>query len=781
MSLYTNRLRMHPASTPEFGKEFQRRDTTFRRETRLPRTRTHGALLLLVLLTFGVSLSAEALSLGKHPVRAELVSSAAAIRPGERVELGVLLHMDPGWHTYWKYAGAAGAPTTVAWRLPEGFEVGELRWPRPHKYDEQGLIVYGYADETLLSAAVQQPQRMAVDTVAVQAKVGWLVCREICIPGDTLLTLSLPVIEEGPAAANSVLFARYRALLPETWSGSEPLQIAHSISAGPQGEEYVDLELTIDRGEVVLGDGSPDFYPIGGPSLDLFAQRLDPPGEPETPASARVDLNIEVFSYDEEKPDVLSGLVVYRPTGAPEMVYKRIDLDLASGRSARSLAAFYRAESAARSKAAPLHTYLLFALVGGLILNLMPCVFPVISLKVLGFVAQAREERSRARRLGFAFAAGIVATFLALAAVVVFLKSGGDQIGWGFQFQAPAFVMFLSALVFVLSLSLFGVVTIRLPGGHGALGGLADREGLSGSFCNGVLATILATPCTAPFLGTALGFAFSQDAGITIAIFATTGIGMALPYIALAIEPGWMRLLPRPGAWMERFKQLMGFLLTATVLWLLWVLGKQLGVEAVIWMASFLLALAIAVWILGQWLDLRSSPRQRVLAWAAAATLTAVAYGLFLHPLLSTEMLAVETSSPGAAPSTDVEGKAAKPEWQEFTPDAVESLVAEGRIVFIDFTAEWCWTCKVNKRAVLDSEEVLGKFAELDVALVRADWTDGNPEITRLLRAFGRSGVPLYVIFPPGRIDAAQVLPEVITSGIVIDALVEVSRMRSHG
>ena len=416
----------------------------------------------------------------------------------------------------------------------------------------------------------------------------------------------------------------------------------------------------------------------------------------------------------------------------------------------------YRAASGEVGRS--LWVYIAFAVLGGLILNLMPCVLPVISLKVLGFVNQAGEETKRVQQLGWAFCAGIVATFLVLALAVLLVKSSGEQIGWGFQFQYPGFVVAMSALVFALALSLFGVYEILLPG-TSSLGGIGGREGLTGSFLNGVLATILATPCTAPFLGTALGFAFAQPAGVVIAVFLAIGVGMALPYVVLALKPVWIDHLPKPGSWMVRFKQLMGFLLMATVLWLLWVLGNQVGVEGVVWTGAFLLGLGLACWVWGQWGSFQHSTRSKRVARVVVLVLVVGSYAIFVHPLLAAEQtLAEQTTASGL-------------DWQPFSAARVEELVAGGQMVFIDFTAEWCWTCKVNEQAVLAQQVVRERFAALDVALVKADWTNRNPEITQLLRAFGRSGVPLYVIFPAGLIDQPLVLPEVITAEMVIEKL----------
>ena len=325
------------------------------------------------------------------------------------------------------------------------------------------------------------------------------------------------------------------------------------------------------------------------------------------------------------------------------------------------------------------------AALGGLILNVMPCVLPVISLKVLGFVSHAQQERGRVRQLGAAFPLGIIAAFAVLAIVVIALKAGGEQIGWGFQFQSPVFVLALAGLIFVLAMSLFGMLTITLPGTQTNLGGLAESHGLTGTFFNGVLATILATPCTAPFLGSALGFAFTQPGGLSWPSSSPRALAWPCHTSCWPLSLGGLRYVPKPGPWMEHFKQLMGFLLMATVLWLLWFLGKQLGVEAVVWTAAFLLCLAMALWIPGQWTDLRSTRGQRCWAWGAAVLVMTVGYLLFLHPLLEEERR-MKLSGPTETGA-----------WQPFSIELVEQLVSAGNHVFIDFTAEWCWTCKVKQ------------------------------------------------------------------------------------
>jgi thiol:disulfide interchange protein DsbD len=413
---------------------------------------------------------------------------------------------------------------------------------------------------------------------------------------------------------------------------------------------------------------------------------------------------------------------------------------------------------------------LFFAFLGGLLLNIMPCVLPVIALKVFGLVKMAGDRPARIRGLGFSFAAGILASFLALAMVVIILQLAGQQVGWGFQFQEPRFVIAMAALVFAFGLSLFGVFEINLPGSAvmGISSAVAHQKGsgYSASFGEGVFATVLATPCTAPFLGSALGFAFAQPWWVILLIFTCVAAGMAIPYVVLTARPAWIRFLPKPGAWMVSAQQFMGFLMMATLLWLLYILGKQMGMEAVIWTGAFLLTVGFACWLIGKFATLAASRRAYWLTWIAAVLLVGGGYLLFLVSALDINT-AIEVESSGIPAAAAGEGI----EWKQFSLAGLEEDLKGDRPVFLDFTAEWCLTCKVNEKTVLDAKEVIERFHAQNVLAVRADWTNRNPHITRLLSKFGRSGVPLYVIFPPGRSGTPIVLPEVITRGIVLEGL----------
>lgn len=398
--------------------------------------------------------------------------------------------------------------------------------------------------------------------------------------------------------------------------------------------------------------------------------------------------------------------------------------------------------------------FLLLALLGGFVLNLMPCVLPVIALKIVGFVRQANEEPRRILALGLAFTAGIFAWFLGLAALVVGFQAVGRDLNWAFQFQSPWFVLGMGAVVLVFAMNLFGVFELTVPGAAGTrLVDLSQREGLGGAFLHGMFATLLATPCTGPFFGTALGFAVSQPPPTTFAIFAAMAVGMGSPYLLLAARPAWLRHLPKPGVWMERLKQFMGFLLMATVVWLLWVIGRQRGPDGMAWAAAFLLMFAIGCWLKGALAVPTAPRRQRIVGWLAI--LAVVGGGGYYTAGVKLRQIVPPTVAGSAQP---------------FSAQLAAAL-GRGRTVFVDFTADWCLNCKVNERLVLATPAVQEAFRRHDVLFLKADWTHGDPDITRLLKSFGRAGVPLYVVYPGGDPNRPLVLPELLTPGSVIEAV----------
>lgn len=416
-----------------------------------------------------------------------------------------------------------------------------------------------------------------------------------------------------------------------------------------------------------------------------------------------------------------------------------------------------------------LPAYFAFAFLGGFILNFMPCVLPVISIKLFSLIKQAGENPKQVFHLGLIFSAGIIASFLALALIVIALKSSGEKIGWGFQFQYPVFVFAMACFITLFALSMFGVFLIDLRAGQDPIDRLADKEGPVGTFFKGVLATVLSTPCTAPFLGPAIGFAFAQPAALILSMFGTVALGMAFPYLVLTAKPTWMKFLPKPGVWMEKLKESMGFLLLATVVWLLWVLSNQVGATAAMAALGFLVVLSMCAWLVGRFVNLSSSPKTRAIVWSIASVMLVFAYLALLAPFPA--ILSARSSNITELPRNASDASQFAIQWQRFSINELDRQLSAKKTIFLDFTADWCLTCKVNEAGVINTTAVRKKLAELKVVCIKADWTNQDEEITELLAKFGRSGVPLYVIFPAGKGDVPIVLPELINERIVLEAL----------
>ena len=712
--------------------------------------------VLLVLLNVG-SLRAQTHN-GVELVRADLVADTAAIAPGKPFTVGLRLRMAKTWHTYWAYAGDAGLPTKIAWDLPPGFTAGPFQWPLPEKIESPGDIVnYGYEHEVVLLTQVTPPAALPPGEITLKGKADWLVCADICVPGGKDVSLRLPVGEATPA--NAELFAKVREQLPRTIPSMNGWQVERQPGAdgglrlalrGPAGARLLDyFPLPPDNVEV----GHPTLQPIADGNGKMGDVRLPLLSNPQD--FGRV---AGVFVVESEGRRFGLADVV----GQEKTAVTPPDPATAPG-STRATVAPSLGEPTANGLTAPtgsLWRYLLLGLLGGLILNVMPCVLPVISLKVFSFIRQANEDPARVWRLGLAYVAGIFAWFLGFAALVVGFKAAGREVGYAFHFQNPLFLLGLSAVVFVFALSLLGVFEIVLPGT--SLAGGAPREGLPGAFFQGMLATVLASACTAPVFGTALGFAFGQSAPVIFGMFAAVALGMGLPFLLLAARPGWLRFLPKPGVWMERVKQLTGFALLATVLWLLYVLGTLRGVDGIIIAAVWLLALGFGAWLLGNFAGPMATTRARTVTWVTLAVLT-LGGGFFAVRGVNAAQRPSSALTSGGTPA----GKFS---------DQLQTALRDGRPVFVDFTAEWCVNCKVNERTVLNTEPVLQALRDRNAHFLKADWTDGAEDITRLLRGFGRAGVPLYVVYPAGKPDAPVVLPELLTQGIVLDALTEADR-----
>ena len=705
-----------------------------RRNNYLAGARFFGALLLFVLLiSFGPAARSQIYE-GRELVKAKLLADTDTIVPGKPFTAGLLLHMVPGWHTYWKFPGDAGIPTEIKWSLPADWKVGPIQWPIPLKLNEPGDIqIYGYHDEVLLMQQITPPASISEKKLSLKADASWLVCEKICIPGNATLQLDLPVGAQS-APANQELFARYQRALPQPWPDAK-------VASYNWQRSGADLILTVNS-QALSNYPSVDFFPV--PEGNVVV------GHPKTESIANGKVQIRVpLESQEAKITSLNGLVVF---GRSENGSDRNAWLLNTG-------AVTETARAAASSNAPQNVFklLLFGFVGGFILNLMPCVLPVISLKIFGFVRHAGDSRRRILRSGLAFIAGIFAWFIGLALVLVGLKSAGHELTWAVQFTNPYFVLAMSAVVLVFALNLFGVFEISLP--QSATASLMDvtaREGDAGSFFQGVFATVLATPCTAPYLGTALGYAFTQSSAMILVMFAAIAAGMSAPYLLLSAQPAWLRFLPKPGPWMERVKQLMGFLLLATLLFLLSVLGAERGVNAVIWASAFLLVLSLVCWMKGTFITPAASTSTRLItSFLVLVLVVGSAFYFIGQKFRASQLSASETQSHG--------------DWQPFTPERLQSELAQGHSVFVDFTAAWCITCKFNEATVLETAAVREAFQRNRIVKLKADWTNADPAITKILKQFGRPGVPFYVLYPAG--ESPIPFPELLTKGILLDKL----------
>ena len=693
------------------------------------------SLLLLLFIAVAPYGSAQTYQ-GRELVKSQLLADTNAIVPGKPFTVGLLLRMAPGWHTYWKFSGDAGLPTELKWNLPPGWKIGSIQWPIPLKTVDPGDIeTYGYENEVLLMQEITPPAKVDSSFVKFSTEASWLVCEKICIPGGTTLQLDLPVASANQPA-NTDLFERYRRLLPQNFP-------AANIAQADWSRVGSDLHLKI-TGETLAKYPAVDFFPL--PAQDAIVGH---------PAVQSRNNNEVVFRIPvESAPKDLSslpGLVVFaqQPNG--------------NDRAAWEVTSAPTVAAVRAPPARGILTFLLFGFIGGFILNLMPCVLPVISLKIFGFVQQAGESRQKILRSGIAFTVGIFAWFIALAILLIALKGAGRDVTWGgFQFTNPYFVLVLSVIVLVFALNLFGVFEISLP--QSVTRGLlstSERKDLLGSFFQGVFATVLATPCTAPFLGTALGFAFTQSAAIILAMFVAIAAGMSAPYLLLSAQPAWLRFLPKPGTWMVHVKQFMGFLLLATLLFLLYVLGAQRGLEGAIWASCFLLVISIACWMKGAFVVPTATAMKRSLVVVLMLVLVLGGGIYFIGNKFQ--------SAKVASADSQIHG-----DWQPFTPERLQTELEQGRTVFVDFTAAWCLTCKFNEASVLEAQDVRDAFQRHGIVKMKADWTNGDPVITKLLQQFGRPGVPLYVLYP-AKNEEPFVFPEVLTKGMVLEKLENVA------
>jgi thiol:disulfide interchange protein len=680
---------------------------------------------------------------GPQPATVSLVSETDSIQPGKPFSVGVLFKIRPHWHVYWKNAGDSGMPPQIKWNLPTGMNAEAIQWPAPARISVPPLLNYGYGDQVLLISSLAAPTNFTVgQPVTLNAHVTWLVCREVCLPGKADLSITLPVsVSEPKFTSSRALFESTRKQIPkpsDDWK----------VTASQKGPELI---LSVTGPEPTKKLGQLTFFPWNESEISNSADQVT------TLGGSGSQLNITIDPRRTQPITQIQG-VLLASEGALARAPLWVDISTTEKTAANNTAAPPTKENVIAGTLAPsLWEMIAFAFLGGLILNLMPCVFPVLSIKILGFVEQAGKDKYKLRAHGWFFAMGVMVSFWSLVAALILLRAGGQKLGWGFQLQSPYFLFGLCTLLFFMALNFLGVFEI----GESLMGvgsGLASKSGYAGSFFSGVLATIVATPCTAPFMGSAVGFAFTQPPITTFAIFTSLALGMALPYLALSHSPGLLRFLPPPGRWMETLKQAMAFPLFATVVWLIWVFGQQTGMDGVLRLLYAMLMFSLGVWVITRSKPRRASLAMRVLGLVIfAGGVTFGINGARLSMNAST-MVSRAGSSDGIS-------------WEPYSAERIKELNSQGKPVFVDFTAAWCVSCQVNEKVVFSSAEVRERFHDLGIVTMKADWTNGDQTITDALSAFDRSGVPFYLLYGKTPKAAPKILPEVLSPGIVLEAL----------
>ncbi|KPP81802.1 MAG: thiol:disulfide interchange protein DsbD [Oceanicaulis sp. HLUCCA04] len=691
--------------------------------------------LAVIFLSAGASLVQSAAG---PMVDARLVSDRISVSPGETFHLALHQDITPHWHTYWRNPGDSGEATNLFLDLPEGWSEGEMVWPAPRTYPLGPLTNYGYEGSVTLPVPVTVPADAPAGTVTITGEGTWLVCEDICIPEDAAFELTLEVgASQSDAEGAALIDAAYDAA-PD---GDRGL----SAALDHAGDTLV---LTVS-GEALAGgaDSIRNLYAFpyeGG----VVAHNAPQPYRLEAGA-ARMDLTPGFLTRNAVDADYVA-LLSYEVNAGGEWVRQVAQVTATANERVNDLAApaTAAADGAPRPGGTPLPGLsfwqaALFALLGGLILNLMPCVFPILSMKALTIVQKRGADRAEARQLGLIFGAGVIITFLALGGLVLALRGLGGMEVWGFQLQEPWVVAGLASLMFLIGLNFLGVFEIgtSLQG----VGGNVQGNDRAGAFLTGVLAVFVAAPCLAPVMASALAFALAQPPLASLTIFAFLGVGLALPFVIVSFEPRLLAFLPRPGVWMERFKQLLAFPMFATAIWLVWVLSVQTGAQGVLWVLAAFLAIGFALW-----------------AWRSTGVLSRIA-GLAGVLLAAGALWTTAGLEPAAV-------SAGSGEYEDWSPARVEELREQGRPVFVDFTAAWCVTCQVNKLGALSDDQVRAAFADNDVALLRADFTNRDPVIAQTLADYGAPGVPFYLMYPA---DGAEpdILPPLLTETIMIRAV----------
>jgi thiol:disulfide interchange protein len=696
---------------------------------------------------FLACLMTAVLACAQTSTRVRLISDAEEIPAGGGFLVAAELSMARGWHTYWRTPGDSGQPTKVVWTLPTGFSASPLEWPVPEKLVEEGLVVNAYNGVVRIFIPLTVSSGVAPGRYDLTAKVSWLECEKSCIKGSAVVPLSIVV---GPRRVDSVdaeLIRKGRDGLPKPAVFPVEVRWADAGSSDIRIAEF--------------------SFPGGEGTWDPILDR-SPEGQWSGKTSARRDRDRTILQsafnrFEQAWPQQAGGLLVRTSADGTREAFE-FSAQFGAPAVSREGSPASKAISGNTSPPEPVAPsprgasfagMLLAAFLGGLVLNIMPCVLPVIALKILGFVGQASQNPGRVRVMGLVYGAGVLASFLALALLVVAVKSAGGTASWGMQFQNPKFLLVTTLLVVLVALNLFGVFEVILPGSAmQSASDLSGKEGLGGAFFNGVLATLLATPCTAPFLGVSLGFALSQSSATVVLFFLTAGAGLAFPYVLLCWQPAWLKFLPRPGNWMVTFKVAMGFPVMATGLWLFTLTTPHYGADRAFWVAMALVTLAMAAWVYGA--VVQHSRRTPFVGWISIAVLVAAAYGWFLEKELDWRHPPARSRS-----TAKQEGPIG---WMPWSQGSVEEFRRQGRPVLVDFTADWCTTCQINKRRAIEVEPVVRRLKELKFATLIGDFTFEDAAIALELKRFRRAGVPLVLVYPADISKEPVVMPDGLMS-----------------
>ncbi len=656
-----------------------------------------------------------------EPVQATLVAEDESIQAGHPFWVGVELKMSDGWDTYWQNPGDVGLPTQINWQLPQGFTAGPIQWPYPKKFTADDVVGFGYTGSVILLTKITPPKQLANEPINLKADVTWLACKDSCQPGNATLSLTLPVADGAPTknGARASEFDRAKAALPKGVNAKvRAKNDTITVNVDSPNKKF-DSVLFIPEKSAFIDHSAPQEMTMSKGGIELSMKRLDQSGV---------------------LPSGLKGVMLF--SHKDTNVIEALQIDSLFGGHAGELSGFWIA--------------LALAFAGGMILNVMPCVMPVIALKIFSFVKMAQEKRSLIFKHGLVFAFGVIVSFWILSGALLLLRAYGASVGWGFQLQEPVFVVILAGILFLLGLSLFGVFELGTSLiSLGSKTSSSSSSPMMSSFMSGVLATLVATPCTGPLLGPALGFALSLAPIKALLIFTGMGLGMSAPYLIFAAFPQLIRFLPKPGNWMITFKQIMGFIMMATVIWLIWVFGAQTSNLAVMILLISLLVMAIGAWIFGSY----ATPMRKKLTRTVATliALVAITFGGG-----SAIMGAKKFVDVGTTVVAQHDG------WESYSPERVEQLQAAGTPVFVDFTAKWCLICQANK-VILHSSDAVKAFHEQGVVTMMADWTKKDPVITKQLEKLGRSGVPVYVLYPGEQNATPYILPQTLSGSVISD------------